>query len=200
MNAFAAAVAARADGIETDVRVSRDGIAILVHDRVLQGCALGELTRREIESLLGHPVPTLDEALMRFPDLLWNVEVKTMAAVDATIETLRSRGGTPLLITSFRHDAVAAIARRIDADCGLLVADRPLALGALIGPAEPFPRLRTVVWDFEILDRALVEEARGYGWRNFAYGMETAEEHRLCAELGLDGIITDHIERGLKGR
>jgi glycerophosphoryl diester phosphodiesterase len=158
------------------------------------------LTRREIESLLGHPVPTLDEALTRFPDVLWNVEVKTMAAVDATIETLRSRGGTQLLITSFRHDAVAAVARRIDADCGLLMADRPLALGPVIGPAEPVPRLRTVVWDFEILDRALVEEARGYGWRNFAYGMETAEEHRLCAELGLDGIITDHIELGLKGR
>ena len=200
MRAFAAAVSAGADGVETDVRRSRDGCAVLVHDRVLGGRAVSGLTRTEIESLLGHPVATLDEALTRFPDVLWNVEIKTLDAVGLTIEALKTRDLSKLLISSFRHDAVMAVARQIDADCGLLVADRPLALGGLIDPAERLPRLRTLVWDYEILDRAMVEEARGAGWRSFAYGMETAEEHHFCAALGLDGVITDHVELGLQAR
>ena len=200
LESFAAAIAANADGVETDVRISRDGFAVLVHDRVVHGRAVKALTRAEIESTLGHQVPTLDEALARFPDLLWNVEIKTMDAVTPTVAVLKRLRAARLLITSFRHDAVAAVVRQLDADCGLLVADKPLSLGGLIGRTEPLPRLRTLVWDFEILDEALVEDARRMGWSNFAYGMGTPEEHDACAALGLDGIITDHIELGLKAR
>ena len=34
MAAFAAAVALGVDGIETDVRLSRDGLPVIIHDRV----------------------------------------------------------------------------------------------------------------------------------------------------------------------
>jgi len=198
MEAFAAAATQGADGVETDVRISSDGLAVLVHDRVVADRSVKDMTRREIESALGHEVPTLDAALVGFPRLFWNVEIKTVDALEPMLETLAHCQVSQLLVTSFHHPLVAAVAARLDIDCGLLVADRPLSVAALIDSAESLPRLRSLVWDFEILDRELVEEARRGGWRNFAYGMETSEEHDACAALGLEGIITDHVERGLR--
>lgn len=200
MEAFAAAVCAGADGVETDVRVSRDELPVLVHDRVVAGRAVRDMTRAEIERALGYRVATLDEALAAFPDLFWNVELKTMAAVAPVVDKVQKSEAARLLITSFRHDAIVAAAQRLDIDCGLLIADRPLSLDGLIDPAERLENIRTLVWDFEILDSELVAEARSKGWRSLAYGMVTLEEHHACSALGLDGLITDHVERGLEAR
>ncbi|SFO36365.1 glycerophosphodiester phosphodiesterase [Nitrosospira briensis] len=64
LSAFEAAVMVGASGIETDVRISRDALPVLIHDRVTaSGQAVADLTRREIEQNVGHEVPTLDEAL-----------------------------------------------------------------------------------------------------------------------------------------
>ena len=48
--AFEAAVTVGVNGIETDVRISRDGLPVLIHDRVTgSGDAVADLTRAEIE-------------------------------------------------------------------------------------------------------------------------------------------------------
>jgi len=69
--AFEAAVALGVNGIETDVRISLDGLPVLIHDRVIaSGQAVADLTRRDIEQASGHEVPTLDEALEQFSGIL----------------------------------------------------------------------------------------------------------------------------------
>jgi glycerophosphoryl diester phosphodiesterase len=76
MAAFEAAVAVGVNGIETDVRISLDGLPVLIHDRVIgSGQAVADLARREIEQAVGHEVPTLSEALEQFPGILWNVDI-----------------------------------------------------------------------------------------------------------------------------
>ena len=68
MAAFEAAVAVGANGIETDVRISLDGLPVLIHDRIIaSGQAVADLIRSDIEQIVGHQVPTLDEALEHFP-------------------------------------------------------------------------------------------------------------------------------------
>ena len=47
--AFEAAVALGVDGIETDVRICRDGSMVLIHDRVISGKAVVDLTHSELE-------------------------------------------------------------------------------------------------------------------------------------------------------
>ena len=89
--AFAAAVAAGVDGIETDVRLSKDGVAVLVHDPKIGRRKVSAMTHAEISRAAGHHVPSLAEALARF-DVLWNVEIKSRDAVDATIRTLLTSG------------------------------------------------------------------------------------------------------------
>ena len=65
--AFEAAIMVGASGIETDVRISRDGVPVLIHDRVIaSGETVADLTRTEIEQAVGHEIPTLDEALECF--------------------------------------------------------------------------------------------------------------------------------------
>jgi glycerophosphoryl diester phosphodiesterase len=202
--AFATAIALGADGIETDVRLSRDGRLVLFHDRLApDGREVASLSAAELAAAAGYPVPTLDEALARFPDLFWNVEIKVPAAVPATLERidrfLRDPGGARrperLLISSFWHPLVEPFTRFPGVECGLLLASRPASFDAFAGL---FPRdgsIRTAVWAYEVLDPALLDQGRALGFRNYVYGVETEEEHRHCAELPLAGVITDHLER-----
>lgn len=194
MAAFAAALAIGVDGIETDVRLSADGEAVIVHDRVTpRARAVAERTRREIEHDAGHPVPLLAEVLDAFPDVLWNVEIKNVEALPVTLAVLeRYVGKRRLFVTSFRHDVVVAIARQLAVDCGLLLAHRPLDVGAIIAGCAAWPRIKAIVWDYNVVDAAVLQAVEHAGWRNYVYGAVTPAEHQRCAQLGLAGLITDY--------
>ncbi len=194
MAAFAAALALGADGIETDVRLSADGDPVIMHDRVTpRQRAVAGLTRREIEHDVGHPVPLLAEVLDAFPGVLWNVEIKNVEVLPATLAVLeRYVGKRRLFVTSFRHDVVVAIAQQLAVDCGLLLAHRPLDVGAIIAGCAAQPRIKAMVWDYNIVDAAVLQAVEQAGWRNYAYGAVTPAEHQHCAGLGLAGLITDY--------
>ncbi|SFH22754.1 glycerophosphoryl diester phosphodiesterase [Nitrosospira sp. Nsp14] len=194
--AFEAAIMVGASGIETDVRISRDGVPVLIHDRVIaSGETVADLTRTEIEQAVGHEIPTLDEALECFPGVLWNVEIKTIQALSTVIKVLeKHQAGHRIIVTSFRHDLVALCASSLKVNCGLLLAHRPLTLNSLLADfnCNGNPRINHVVWNYEVLDDILLKQAASDGYRNFVYGAVTRAEHDNCRELGVDGIITDY--------
>lgn len=194
--AFEAAVALGANGIEADVRISLDGLPVLIHDRVIaSGQPVADLTRREIEQTVGHEVPTLDEALEQFSGVLWNVEIKTTNALSSVIRVLeRHQAGHRIVVTSFCHDLVATCASALKVNCGLLIAHRPRTFGSLLADfnGDGNPRVNHMVWDYDVLDDALLKQAAIEGFRNFVYGPVTKIEHDYCRELGVDGVITDH--------
>ena len=194
MAGFEAAITLGVNGIETDVRISHDGQPVLVHDRVIaSGHAVADLTRDEIEQVLGHKVPTLDEALECFPGILWNIEIKTTQSLDLVIGILkRYQVGHRILITSFRHDVVSVCAASLQMECGLLVAHRPQTLDSLLANCEGSPRIDHIVWDYNVLDELLLKQATADGFRNFVYGPVTQSEHQHCRDAGIDGVITDH--------
>ncbi|MDE2366408.1 MAG: glycerophosphodiester phosphodiesterase [Betaproteobacteria bacterium] len=194
--AFEAAVTAGVNGIETDVRISRDGLPILIHDRVMpSGEAVGDLSRAEIEQIAGHEIPTLDEALESFPGILWNVEIKSPAVVPSVISVIeKHQARHRIIVTSFRHDLVAVCASHLKVNCGFLVAHRPRTPDCLLADlnADGNPRINHIVWDYEILDGVLLKHAAENGFRNFVYGPLTKAEHDDCREQGVDGVITDY--------
>lgn len=194
--AFACALASGFHGIETDVRLSADGELVLFHDRATPcGQSVSALTRCELSLLMGHLVPTLSEALDAFPDALWNIEIKTPAAAPATFKLVRDfPEQRNILLSSFRHEIIIEAAETLEVECGLLIAHRPSALNTLLHPALPYSRLRTLIWHYEVLDAAIQEQANALGFRNWAYGAETAYEHAYCRELGIHSIITDYPE------
>lgn len=197
LEAFAAAVRLGVDGIETDVRLSADGKPVIMHDRVTPaGRAVATLTHREIEDDAGHAVPLLDAILERFPDMLWNIEIKLPEAWPAAAAVLaRFRSSRRLLVSSFRHEVVLRCAAELDIDCALLLAHRPLDAGAMLAACAGQPRVRSLVWDYNIIDAPVLDAVTAAGWHNYAYGAVTPAEHAHCAGLGLAGLITDHPQR-----
>lgn len=191
--AFAAAVELGVDGIETDVRLSRDGLPVIIHDRVTpRKRAVAELTRREIEDDAGHPVAVLPEILDAFPDVFWNIEIKNPEAWPAASRVLAQFQSRRLFVTSFRHDIVKQCAEDFAIDCGLLIAHRPLDVGAIMAGCAGQPRIKSIVWDFNIVDDGVLGSVSAAGWSNYVYGAVTAAEHQRCVALGLAGLITDY--------
>ena len=193
--AFGAAVALGVDGIETDVRVSRDGLPVVIHDRLTpRKRPVADLTRREIESDCGHAVPLLPEILEAFPDVFWNIEIKSTDAWSVAAPVLaRFQSTRRLLVTSFRHDVVLRCAQTLEVDCGLLLAERPLDMRGILAFCATACRVNHAVWDFNIVDDELLREVSAAGWKNYAYGVVTLAEYAWCRGAGFAGVILSLI-------
>jgi glycerophosphoryl diester phosphodiesterase len=107
---FLQAIAAGARYVETDVHATSDDVAVVSHDPDLSRVAGRDVTVREL-SLAdvrrvvlegGYEMPTLEEALVAFPDTCFNVDVKVAEAVGPTIQAVRrARAEDRVLVTSF---------------------------------------------------------------------------------------------------
>lgn len=193
VEAFAQAMAMGVDGIETDLRRSADGLLILFHDRHAGGRDVAGYTRAELSAVVGYTVPTLDEAFEHCPqDLLWNLEIKSLDAIDLALDALDRYSERRLLVTSFWHQAVVEVAERSDAACGFLVGHRPAdqATAPLV-PPRLIERIGAIVWKHEFLDARAVEQARELGLTNWVYSVHTPRDHQDCVRWGLDGVISD---------
>ena len=96
--------------LETDVQVTSDGVAVLFHDDDLQRVAglrskvsdLSFKQLRAIEMPGKSRIPTLAEALARFPNAKWNIDIKANNAVTPTVEAIRAaQVESRVLVSSF---------------------------------------------------------------------------------------------------
>ena len=204
IEAFEQALSMGADGIETDVCLTRDGQPILFHDRVTPGGSeVSTLSLAELTDAVGYSVPTLaelEELISRSsPGLLWNLEVKHPEALGATTSAiLRLRGSARFLLSSFWHPSVQKAAQA-GIDCGLLVCHYPLPPDRAGWPAAD-SGIGAIVWSFERVDEALIQTSAARGLKNFVYGPITPADHARLTGWKLDGVITDHPEYLISGR
>lgn len=193
--AFDRAIAMGVDGIETDIRMSGDGLPILFHDHFApDGRKVDSLSRTELSGLVGYTVPTLESAIEKWDGVLWNLEIKTPAALEATVSIVSQLSASRrFLITSRVHNIVEQLSQRLDADFGIVIPRRLSNFGTL-SVTRFGNRINTIVWRFEVLDPELLAETTAGGMRNLVYGTRTRDEHQQCTQLKIDGIITDHPE------
>lgn len=202
---------------ECDVKLSADGVPFLLHDATLerttdgQGAA-GDRTWAELSRLdagrwhspahAGEPLPTLDAvaAFVRRNGHTLNIEIKptpgheenTGRVVAEQARRLWDGAPCPPLISSFRPDALRA-AR--DAAPEL---PRALLLDSLWngwpGVAQALDCV-AVVTNHLLMDATLMAQIKAEGWRALCYTVnEAADVERLLA-LGIDGLITDAVDR-----
>lgn len=184
---------ARGFGIETDLRVTSDGVGVLFHDRVLVGTAVRDMSYDLLCRTAGYTVATLQWLVEGAWDVPVNLEIKDRAA----FETLTKMVGDDadavardFLISSFDHSIVND-ARDAGYECARLYAHAPAKGETLmIKGAE---RSRTVVLDFNTVTEHVVDTWRSAGYQVMVYGAHTAGELRWLADRGL-GMITDHPE------
>ena len=200
MAAFEAALAQGVDGIETDLRLTRDGKVVLIHDRIVGGMhPVAELTHEELCACVGYPVPLLDEALSEYPSTFWNLEIKAPEAAPVMLQALRRLPGPDrLLVTSFWHDLMLELSESSDLPCGLLFAHRPLSVLAMLPRADA--NLPALVCACDTLDEGVIAEAAAFQIETYVYSPVTAADHERIRASGAAGLITDHPELARSGR
>ncbi|HEX5828462.1 MAG TPA: glycerophosphodiester phosphodiesterase [Candidatus Limnocylindrales bacterium] len=114
--AFLAALEVEAcDGLELDVRISRDGVPVVIHDETLARVQRrpGRVDELRAAALGDAGVPTLEAVLDAFPGSAFlDVELKGEAHGEATAAVLRSaRGedGRRAVVSSFDPPALVAM-------------------------------------------------------------------------------------------
>ncbi len=94
--AFDRAQVLGADGIELDVHLSRDGVAVVHHDRTLERTTplRGAVAEHTAEQLEAGAVPTLARVLARYPDARIIIELKVNGAelARAVVADVRAAG------------------------------------------------------------------------------------------------------------
>lgn len=219
MLAFERAVRARAEYLETDVHVSADGAAVLAHDATLQRVAVGRAERvadlalaelRRVDLGAGQGFATLGELLHAFPGVRLNIDVKTDAAVAATVEAVRRADAADRVLLTAFSDArrrrlasmlpgVAASAGRasvLRAHAASVARNAPLMRRAVAGAnalqiPERVGRLR-------LLSPALVDTAHAAGLEVHVWTVNEEAEMRRLLALGIDGIVTDRADLALR--
>jgi glycerophosphoryl diester phosphodiesterase len=188
IDAFDRALRLGVDGVETDVRMTADHQCVLFHDRqISDGRAVIELKYQELCEVAGCSVPTLEDALNWSDQLLWVLELKDSQATECFVEALKPFvASRRLLVISFLHNAITEIQRQMNVECAVSVTHRPTDF--LTSQLSKWP---TIVWRYEFVDQALIQESAATGHRNIVYHVKGIAEHRRCFELGVDGIITD---------
>jgi glycerophosphoryl diester phosphodiesterase len=178
-------------GIETDLRSTSDGEVVLFHDRCFGGVPVEETSRYDLETAVGHDVPTLDDLLDADLGVPLNLDVKTGTAFALALPSMMAARDRIVLVSAFNHDtAIAAAAAGLPS--GYLMASRP-QFDAPLPPRRM--NLDTIVFDYDMIDQELVDRVRLKGMSIVSYGAITrAEQDRLKA-MGVAATITDRPDR-----
>lgn len=197
LEAFEAAVALGVDGIETDVRLTGDGHLVLFHDRLCAtGAPVAEVTHAELEAVEGHHVPGLGEVLARWPDLLWNLELKAPDLAQPLMAVLDGLDRPQLVLSSFYHNLIHDNAELLRFPLGLIVNHRPVSVRAFLGEWSARP-LDWCVWNRDFVDAPILEAARAAGITNLLYNVHTVDDLRCAERWPVAGVIMDQPELAL---
>lgn len=210
LSAFAAAQALGYRCVETDVRTTADGVPVVFHDPTLGRLAgsdarIDRLRLRELRAVRldgGETVATLEEALLTFPSLRFNLDLKDAGSVVSAPPVLRRLGALGrVCVTSFSQRRVQAARTRLGPDVwtGLGVGGVAslLACAALHLPWPGDARVLQVPWLLaggRRLPRRVVDAGHAAGLAVHVWTLDDPEEIARALDLGVDGVMTDRPE------
>jgi len=181
-----------ADAVELDVHTTKDGVVVVHHDPTIgrHGPALRDLTWLELEQRTDTAVPRLQDVLEAIPaSATAYVEIKALGIEQAVSETLAS---VPVrcAVHSFDHATIVRMreiaprfARGVLFDGSLSTLNDVLSRSAA----------RDVWPQWKLIDQALVNRVHARGCRIIAWTVNSRDEARRLAALGVDGICSDDV-------
>jgi glycerophosphoryl diester phosphodiesterase len=116
VDAFDNGLALGADGIELDVRLSRDGVVVVHHDATLDRTTTlhGPVSARNTDELAAASVPRLRSVLLRYPAARVIIEIKdrSVAVARAVLDDVRAAGALDrVCIGSFSRTPLREVRR-----------------------------------------------------------------------------------------
>jgi glycerophosphoryl diester phosphodiesterase len=216
------AVSLGADAIEFDVRLTRDGVPILMHDADLDRTTdargrvssylLTELERVNAGARFPatdgnhHPIPTLEEVLDSFRLTPMVIEVKERRAAESTERLVRKFGlQMRILIGSAERGVMEWFYRTGLPTCASMLDAALLIPVALLGLTPPKPRydvlsLTPEYRGFQVPIPRMARAARRAGVPTQVWTVNDPSEARLLWAEGVSGIVTDDPAAVLRAR
>lgn len=216
---FRQAIAAGADAIECDVRLSKDGRLVVIHDATVKRTTNGrgrvcDKTFAELRSLdagswfhrsyAGERIPTLEEVLDVVDGSVGlNIEIKPTSdthsarqIVEKCLSVVRSyRAHRYTLLTSFQHSLLDLVSR----------SDPSALVGLLYHPLHhqgKSPLKLAMAYDARVticavrfLRKAMVDAAHRRGIAVAAYTVNDRHALQRCLRLGIEGIVTNEPDK-----
>lgn len=194
------------DGIELDLRLTRDGEVVVFHDEDLRRLAASpvrieqsDLARLKEFRLGNSDIPTLEELLDLVRDRkLLNLEIKTVRWTDRRLEKrlahlLRAfRLNDSVLVSSF-HPLPLWRLKKIAPQLarGYLFQDKLFLHNRVMPLIKPF----SVNAPFSRLSPPLLDAVHKAERRFFVWTVNDENDMKRCIESGVDGIITDEPQK-----
>jgi glycerophosphoryl diester phosphodiesterase len=213
MAAFRKAVELSADGIEFDVKCTRDGEMVIIHDQTLERTTngIGKVIEKNLDDLRAldagssfsvefknEKIPLLSEVLEEFSNkLLINIELTNYASIrdglaEKAATLVKKMGIEENVVFSSFHPYNLIVCRRI-------LPTVPGALLALPGKIGWIFRSRLMKWIspeiinpfYKDIDRKYIENQHRRNRRVNVWTVNTEDEIKKMLQNKVDGIITD---------
>ncbi|MFF7052516.1 glycerophosphodiester phosphodiesterase [Streptomyces griseorubiginosus] len=188
-----------ADAVEVDVRLTRDGVPVLLHDHTLKRLwehdrPLLSLSADEVRGLTDGRVPTLAEALRATEgdrlmlDLPGTREVRVARRI---VDVVREEGAQDRVYYCADASAMLAV-READPSAEIALTWTSLAppRPALLNAVKP----RWLNYRFSLMDRDLAERIHTDGYLISVWTPDTRRSMRRLAEMGVDSITTNRVD------
>ena len=186
------------DSVEIDVRVTRDGYLVVIHDETVDRTTNGhgyvkDLTFNEIRRLdagKGEKIPTLEEVLnLTKGKVVLQIELKAREATEPTVHLIeRNNAERDVIIISFMHDLLGRVHDLNSA----------LRTGAIFFDVQGDICQRAIDVHSEAIhvyyrnvNSELIENAHKRGLRVSVWSPDEIEDMREMINLGVDEICTN---------
>ena len=195
-----------ANGIETDVQMTKDGVLVLFHDDTITRLtgASGSVSDYTLEELqkftfekngLQDKIVVFEDFLKQFGwrDITFAIEIKQRGIEREIADMLREYDmGRKSVVTSFKFDCIQKIREYApELEIGWLKRDfteEDLAVLKAMGAEEVCPHASNVT-------RENVERWHGEGFRVRAWGLENEEWMRNVYDCGADGMTVNFPDK-----
>lgn len=217
IGAFQRAVKIGADGIETDIRLTRDGVVVVYHDeyfgrveglperqrtRLISDLTYSELTAQTLipigDDNGSRRVPTLNDLLGNVKSVLLNIELKRCARFDELVnKTIATLKGFPELDRVVLETPDIETAQKVRAAIGPRL---KLHINPGYDDSVPYSQAlervlkfkpHSVSVSFKKLSREIVELAHKAGVEVWVWTVNSPNISQAMALLGVDAIKTD---------
>ncbi|MFJ9647740.1 MULTISPECIES: glycerophosphodiester phosphodiesterase [unclassified Streptomyces] len=192
------AFARGADAVEIDVRLTRDGVPVLLHDDTLwrlwrNDVRLDAVTAAQLREMTAGGVPTLHEALAASGTgrVMVDLPGATAEAVRTVVGVVRACGARERTYYSAGPDTMLAV-RAADPDAEIALTWTTLAppRRVLIDAVAP----AWLNYRFGLVGRELVDALHRDGLKVSAWTADTRRSMRGLLAAGVDGITTNRID------
>ena len=215
IQAFLNAQQVGAQLIESDLQVTKDGVAVLFHDDDLERVAgvkskIRDLTLVELQKIVlehGGRIPTLREALIALPNARFNLDFKVAGVIGPAVRIIQELSAQDRVLVACFSDrrrlrALGLLGTRMATSAGSITVIR-LWLAAKFGNTRAIVRLASGVDALQIPTSSgkinlstprFIKAMHAAGLELHYWTINDPEQMLELLKLGADGLVTDRAD------